>query len=198
MSNSKVVVADHEKAPAAQPRQDRHLPGSRRVPISGSLADTPEQRAVCFFFSSFVVIDRHPESNTGFLEFLIPFYKNAERDSQLSLATQAVSMTILGSCSQNKPMQQMGRKAFGEALALTSVAIQDPVKSKSDELLVSVLALAFAEVSHGNCSLNSPVQVFRRSHLAQLLERFSMRLDGRSLLLMKAPKGPSTSVFYRQ
>ena len=117
------------------------------VPITPPLADTLEQRALCFFFSSFVLIDRHPESSTGFLELLLPLYQDARRDSPLSMVTQAMSMIILGSRSQHKPMQRMGRKAFGDALVLTKAAIQDPVQSKSNETLVSVLALAFAEVS---------------------------------------------------
>ena len=54
---------------------------------------------------------------------------------------------MLGARPDHRYMQQMGRAALGNALGFINKAIQDPIQSKSDEVLMGVLLLGFAEVN---------------------------------------------------
>ena len=92
-------------------------------------------------------MDRHPETSRGFLEILLPIYQESSRSSPLSSTTSAVALLMLGARPDHRFMQQMGRAALGNALGVINKAIQDPIQSKSDEVLMGVLLLGFAEVS---------------------------------------------------
>ncbi|KAL8969247.1 MAG: hypothetical protein Q9197_004439 [Variospora fuerteventurae] len=110
-----------------------------------SFHDTPEQQAVNTFFSNYILIPRHPFSERGYLECLLPLYQNTRHDSLLSLATVAMALAIQGTSPPNKHCRVLSQDYFGKALIKTGKAIRDPIESLKDETLIAVLLLSFYE-----------------------------------------------------
>ncbi|KAI4137298.1 MAG: hypothetical protein LQ341_005208 [Variospora aurantia] len=110
-----------------------------------SFHDTPEQQAVNAFFSNYILIPRHPFSERGYLECLLPLYQNTRHDSLLSLATVAMALAIQGTSPPNKRCRVLSQDYFGKALIKTGKAIRDPIESLKDETLIAVLLLSFYE-----------------------------------------------------
>ncbi|KAL8999451.1 MAG: hypothetical protein Q9188_005878 [Gyalolechia gomerana] len=110
-----------------------------------SFQDSPEQQAVNSFFSTYIVIHRHPYSRRGYLDCLLPLYQNTRHDSLLSLATTAISLAIQGTSPKTRHYRDISPYYFGKALQKTSRAIRDPIESVKDETLMAVLLLSFYE-----------------------------------------------------
>ena len=94
------------------------------------------------FFSNFVNILRHPDTNRGYINALVPLYNAARPDSALYAAVAAVSLAIFEG-SHN----QLAQRSFGEAITAAQTALQDPKESLEDETLMAVLLLSLFEVS---------------------------------------------------
>ena len=142
-AGSKNVVPP-SKGPAATARLSAH---QGRYSIPRVFSDCPEQGAICSFFSNFVLIPTHPDSQCGFLEVLLPLYNTARHDSLLSLATSSVALVISGADPKHRGDWQLGKIMFGKALRMTSLLVQDPIESIKDETLLAVLLLGFYEVN---------------------------------------------------
>ena len=112
-----------------------------------SVAENPEELAICAFFTHFVLVPFHPDGQRGFLDCLLPLYTATRHDSLLSVATAAVALTVSGGNPWRRADHQVGRLMFGKALRMAAAAIQDPVASTEDETLMAVLLLGFYEVS---------------------------------------------------
>ncbi|KAL8895167.1 MAG: hypothetical protein Q9207_008281 [Kuettlingeria erythrocarpa] len=110
-----------------------------------SFQDSPEQQAVNAFFSNYILIPRHPHSRRGYLEVLLPLYRNTRPDSLLSSATSAIALAVGGGSPSTRHFRDLSVTYFGKALVKTSRAIRDPVESVKDETLMSVLLLSFYE-----------------------------------------------------
>ena len=108
--------------------------------------DSPEEVAVCTFFTQFILIPTHPDGHRGFLECLLPLYTSTRHDSLLSLSTTAVALAISGGSPLRKSDYRLGRSYFTTALGMATTVIQDSEKSVKDETLMAVLLLAFFEV----------------------------------------------------
>ena len=108
---------------------------------------TPEDIALCMFFSNFVVITRHPDTNRGYMDALMPLYNTARPDSLLYLAVITVSLAIFGGSRRHQRVTVLAQNSFGKALVATQKAIQDPIESVKDETLMAVLLLSLFEVS---------------------------------------------------
>lgn len=90
---------------------------------------------------------RHPDTNRGYMDALIPLYNNTPPDSLLHSAVAAVSLAIFeGSHDRN------AQRSFGQALTATQVALQDPGESLKDETLMAVLLMSLFEVSSSKVS----------------------------------------------
>lgn len=113
--------------------------------LGKSFQDLPEQQAVNSFFSTYIVIPRHPYSRRGYLDCLLPLYQKTRHDSLLSLATTAISLAVQGGSPRTQHYRQISRSYFGKALVKTSRAIRDPVESVKDETLMAILLLSFYE-----------------------------------------------------
>ena len=114
--------------------------------VSYGLPQDPEQQSICFFMSKFVMDDRKEEIWGGSLEALPATYHQASPDSALSLATAATSMSSIAwnpECAHFKPGSL---QKYVQSLRLINEAVQDPIESKSDNLLMAVLMLGFYEV----------------------------------------------------
>ncbi|KAL8936618.1 MAG: hypothetical protein Q9216_004833 [Gyalolechia sp. 2 TL-2023] len=107
--------------------------------------DSPEQQAVNSFFSTYILIPRHPYSRRGYLDCLLPLYQNTRHDSLLSLATTAISLAVQGGSPRTRHYRDISPSYFGKALLKTSRAIRDPIESVKDETLMAVLLLSFYE-----------------------------------------------------
>ena len=117
------------------------------IVIPKTLAETPEEFAICAFFNQFVLVSIHPDGQRGFLDCLLPLYIATRHNSLLSVATTAVALTVSSGSPWRRADYHLGRSVFGKALRMAAAAIQDPVASTEDETLMAVLLLAFYEVS---------------------------------------------------
>ena len=123
------------------------------VPIA--LAHSPEQRALNFFFTNFVIIPRQSEASRGYLEYLPSLYANAPAESCLSSATSAISFATIGSDPAHRHLQPEARLKYGEAIKQLNVALRDPVLSRQNDTLITVLLFGLYEVS-----ITIPLTVF--------------------------------------
>ena len=115
------------------------------IPVS--LVESPEQGAICFFFSTYVLMPQNNESRRGYLDCLLPLYTTAKHNSLLSLATSAVALAITGNYPNKRTEKHLGEQMIGKVLGSVGQILQDPIESKKDETLVAVLLLAMYEVS---------------------------------------------------
>jgi hypothetical protein len=69
------------------------------------------------------------------------------RDTALQTTVLAVGLVVLGEGVQNQGVVQQGRAFYGQALRELGVALQDPVRRKSEALLVVPQLLGLYEVS---------------------------------------------------
>lgn len=115
--------------------------------VPRTLKETPEEVALSSWFSSMILCEKDAQYARGFLHYLLPVYTSAKNDSALCLATSALAMLIAGGRPRFRAFFNMGRAYFGDALRLTSKALQHPIDSKSDETLMAVLVLGMGEVS---------------------------------------------------
>lgn len=118
------------------------------------LGQTPEQLAICQFFTNFVLVPTHLDAQCGFLDCLLPLYTSTRHDSILSLATSAVALAVAGSEPEKRPIYQLGRAFLGNALRKTTIALRDPVQSVQDETLMAVMLMGFYEVGTISFQIN--------------------------------------------
>lgn len=118
------------------------------------LGQTPEQLAICQFFTNFVLVPTHPDAQCGFLDCLLPLYTSTRHGSILSLATSAVALAVAGSEPEQRPIYHMGRAILGDALRKTTIALRDPVQSVQDETLMTVMLMGFYEVGTFSFQIN--------------------------------------------
>ena len=113
--------------------------------IPNALKINPEEAALSSWFNSLVMLHRVTDTQRGYLGSLMPLYISARHESPVSLATSAVALVIFARRPTYRPLLVVGRKTFGDALALTREALQDPIQSKEDETLMAVLLLGMVE-----------------------------------------------------
>lgn len=109
--------------------------------------NSPEDLAVCKFFSTYVFVPRHHESVRGFLDCLPLLFSRAPSTSLVPLATSAVSLMVVGGSPSRQLERTLARQLFGKALLMVHRAIEDPEESTKDDTLMAVLLLGLYEVS---------------------------------------------------
>ena len=111
------------------------------------LYEPEETNALYFFVSTFVLYDRDTQADRGFLELLPSLFNNLRLDSPLSLCLTAVSKILFGKWERKQfEAERHAFPSYAKALKVTRVALQDPVESMSDEILMAVCILGFYEV----------------------------------------------------
>ena len=100
---------------------------------------SPEDLAICKFFSNFVFVPRHHEAIRGFLECLPSLFSRAPSGSVVPLATSAVSLIVIAGDPRRPHERMLSRKRFGTALMMVRKAVEDPIQSIKDETLMAVL-----------------------------------------------------------
>lgn len=122
-----------------------------RTPLPMSLAFSRELASTSFFLKNFALPPRQKDSTRGYLEVLLPIYQNASPDSLVHQATHAVALAALSNGFKTKLLRMEAQKLYGKALREVGEAIKDPVKARSDELLISVLLFSLYEaITAGN------------------------------------------------
>ncbi|KAI9665144.1 MAG: hypothetical protein M1831_002154 [Alyxoria varia] len=106
----------------------------------------PRNSSIDFFFNTIVRFAGSPqESASDWLSELTDLYTHAPQDSHLSIATVALSYASFGTSMQNESLLNQGRIAYGKSLATLNHALKDPVQSKEDATLMTVLVLGYWE-----------------------------------------------------
>ncbi|EME81382.1 uncharacterized protein MYCFIDRAFT_155566 [Pseudocercospora fijiensis CIRAD86] len=110
-----------------------------------SLNPTIEKQATAFFFNNFVLPPRNKETTRGFLELAVPLFNASKEGSPLHLATEAVSVSIIANWPGRRHLQQKSARLYGQALAATQKALQDPAEATSDTTLLAILMFSLYE-----------------------------------------------------
>ncbi|KAL6715136.1 hypothetical protein ACLMJK_007399 [Lecanora helva] len=117
-------------------------------PISPSLPESEESHAVNWFVSSFALYPRDTQADRGFIELLPLLYSSLKHGSPLALALVASSRAIYGKWEhRRKDAETLALPDFGNALAATRKALEDPEQSSSDETLMAICLLGFYEAT---------------------------------------------------
>lgn len=111
-----------------------------------TLTIAPEVEATAFFFKNFVS-PQQAESMRGFLELLIPLYKETSSSSALHMSIGAVSLAACARFPGRESLCQKAVHMYGKALRQVNADIQDPVKARSDETVLATLVFSLYEVS---------------------------------------------------
>ncbi|KAF2670717.1 hypothetical protein BT63DRAFT_438337 [Microthyrium microscopicum] len=120
-------------------------PNASTVPWSLSNSIPSESTAIPYFFRKHVLWQRHSDSRRGFLELLTDMYDEAGPSSLLHKATYALSLGCMSNAYKSQALRQEARKAYGRALQELGMAIQDPLRATSDEVLMTILLFSLYE-----------------------------------------------------
>ena len=111
------------------------------------LYEPEETNALYFFVSTFVLYGPVSQADRGFLELLPSLFNSLRPESPLSLCLTAVSKVLFGKWERKQPeAERHAFPSYAKALKVTRAAVQDPVESMSDEILMAVCLLGFYEV----------------------------------------------------
>ncbi|KAF2457650.1 hypothetical protein BDY21DRAFT_285624 [Lineolata rhizophorae] len=126
-----------------------------KLSVPTNVSPSPEVQATAFFFKNFVLLPQEPESCRGFLDLLVPIYNQAGANSPLHSATHALALATLSNYPGRNILMKEARTKYGQALQEVGAAIQDPVQSKMDETIMSVLLFSLYETSMDNSDEHS-------------------------------------------
>ena len=101
------------------------------------LPENAEQHALCHFFTNYVPTTKHSEST--FLGYLLPVWREAASESALCAATSTVALMGLGYAPERNQLIRKARQNYSMAIFKLNAAISDPVEARRDETLLSVL-----------------------------------------------------------
>lgn len=110
-----------------------------------SLAFSREVASTAFFLKNFAIPPRQRDSIRGYLEVLFPIYQSAAPESLVHQATHAVALASLSNGFKTRILRMEAQKLYGKALREVGEAIKDPVRARSDELLISILLFSLYE-----------------------------------------------------
>ena len=126
----------------------------------GTLQESQEQQALCYFFSEFTAVPQHysvsryslyiavknladmfTKASRGYLEYLLPVYFDAAPQSPLFAALSATALAAFSNRPGRKTLMYNAQKMYLTAVALIQKAVADPIEAKMDTTIVSVLLL---------------------------------------------------------
>ena len=126
------------------------------------LYEPEETNALYFFVSTFVLYGRDAQADRGYIELLPYLFNSLRPESPLSLCLTAASNILFGKWERKTPgAERYSFPSYAKALKVTRAALQDPIESMSDEILMAVCLLGFYEVC--------PIVQSRNLRLFQLL-----------------------------
>ncbi|MCJ1385679.1 hypothetical protein MMC17_008802 [Xylographa soralifera] len=111
----------------------------------GTLPESQEQQALCYFFSEFTAVPQHYSTSRGYLEYLLPVYFDADPQSPLFAALSATALAAFSNKPGRKTLMYHAQKMYLTAVAQIQKAVADPIEAKMDTTIVSVLLLGLYE-----------------------------------------------------
>jgi hypothetical protein len=151
ISASHVSFID-ERSPASSTELVTY--SSPRLGSPAHLSQNPsppvQDMATCFFFHNFVMSDS--DHCRGHMDHLPQMMQTP--CSPLSAAISSVGMACLSNVTRSPGAMVAARQEYTSAVRLTNFALQDPVQSKADGMLMTVMLLGMFEVSRALKSYN--------------------------------------------
>jgi hypothetical protein len=166
------------------------------------LTESPEEAALCYFFSHFTFVPRHSQASRGYLDYLLPLYASSSMDSSLASATAAISLATFGNNPCRNYLMHSAHEKYNDALVKVNRALRDPVKAKQDETLMTILLFSLFEVSQdmtliyasrlNRCDTQESVMPLRLLHLTfdqsitatpESLPKWGLHTDGAIALI---------------
>jgi hypothetical protein len=108
-----------------------------------NLTPSVQDLATCFFFRNFVLSDS--DNCKGHMDHLPKMSQTS--GGPLSAAISSVGMACLSNVTNSSDVMFAARQEYASAVRLTNMALQDPVQTKSDGMLTTVMLLGMFEVS---------------------------------------------------
>ncbi|KAK2765133.1 hypothetical protein FQN54_008832 [Arachnomyces sp. PD_36] len=140
-----------------------------------SLRDMPapsiEELAMGFFLNRIAGPLRDPRSQWGFMGYIPSAYSRAPCGSPLSVATATFALVLFSVYFCRTAALDAAQRLFPKVVTLTQDAIQDPVESKSNETLMTVILMALYEDVKGTFDLHRPLAVHLNGAIALLRHR---------------------------
>ncbi|KAL0257734.1 hypothetical protein SLS55_006897 [Diplodia seriata] len=118
----------------------------RGFALPQGLSISIENQATAFFFRNFVLLPQQDETARGFFDLIVPYYNSTPASSTFHLATHAVSLAVLGNYPGRAPLLREAARFYGQALQKAQQTLQDPVKARSDETLLTIMLFVLYEV----------------------------------------------------
>ena len=101
--------------------------------------------SLCFFHHHYMTGDRGIQSSRGLFEHLIPYFQVTDTNSLLSVATAALTATMLAMWRGQDPDSMLSRKYNARAIRLLKDTVGTTNENESDVVLITIIALQFRE-----------------------------------------------------
>lgn len=115
---------------------------------SPTLQGPPEDHALCFFFTRYVLPQRDPQARRGFLEYTLPIYSKSGPHSPLKLSIIAVAASMLSGAMNQGDDPPLARSFYLGAVQRMKERVTEQRECADDELLMAVMLLQMYEVSY--------------------------------------------------
>ncbi|KAF2167954.1 hypothetical protein M409DRAFT_22099 [Zasmidium cellare ATCC 36951] len=115
------------------------------VTIGKSVSPDPGMVSVTFFFNSYLMNGRNRLTSRGHFDYLLPLYSTARPDSLLALAMEFAAGRSMASHYCRSVDSIWHAESVVKASSAMRTAISDPIECLTDETLLAVLLLDFAE-----------------------------------------------------
>lgn len=115
------------------------------VTMTKAVPPDPGMVSVAYFFNSYMTTGRNPLTSRGHFDFLLPFYSKARPFSLLALAMEVVAGRSMASRYRRSMDSIWHAESLVRASEAMRSAISDPIECLTDETLLAVLLLDFAE-----------------------------------------------------
>jgi hypothetical protein len=114
---------------------------------SPTLQGPPEDHAICFFFTRYVLPQRDPLARRGFLEYTLPIYSKSGPHSPLKLSIMAVATSMLSGAMNQGDDPPLARSFYLGAVQRMKERVTEAKGCADDESLMAVMLLQMYEVS---------------------------------------------------
>ena len=145
--------------------------------VSPRLLPDTEAECISFFFNYYVDVTTDREAQVGYLELLSPLHGKVRPGSPLSLATSALATNITFAAFGRSLDSELPCALFSKALTMTQSAINDPVQSRTDETLVTVLLLGACDIIGRTARSQLPSGIHKNGAFALVKHRGALNFE---------------------
>ncbi|KAK4495757.1 hypothetical protein PRZ48_013025 [Zasmidium cellare] len=148
-TNGFLFVDQAEKSAKRARRKGKAAPAednaTATVTIRKSVSPDPGMVSITFFFSSYMTTGRNRLTSRGHFDYLLPLYSKARPFSLLALAMELTAGRSMASHYCRSVDSIWHAESLVKASTAMRSAISDPAECLTDETLLAVLLLDFAE-----------------------------------------------------